>query len=38
MADIGKLNLSDEEKVVDCLDKITSASEFLLDLVNECSI
>ena len=35
MADIGKRNLSDEEKVVDCLDKITSASEFLLDLVND---
>ena len=35
MADIGKKNLSDEKKVSDCLDKITQASDFLLDLVND---
>ncbi len=35
MADIAKKNLSDEPKLSDCLDKITQASDFLLDLVND---
>lgn len=35
MTDIAKKNLSDKTKLSDCLDKITQASDFLLDLVND---